>query len=120
MRNIAMCRQNLIRLRNENVRIALDDFGTGYSSFNYLRELPVDEIKIDKAFVDDMDTVAFNRSFISAITMLAHSIKKQVCVEGVENENQAKVIRDMGADVLQGYYYSKPLTVFNFENKYFK
>lgn len=120
MRNIAMCRQNLIRLRNENVRIALDDFGTGYSSFNYLRELPVDEIKIDKAFVDDMDTVAFNRSFISAITMLAHSIKKQVCVEGVENENQAKVIRDMGADVLQGYYYGKPLTVFNFENKFFK
>ena len=120
MRNIAMCRQNLIRLRNENVRIALDDFGTGYSSFNYLRELPVDEIKIDKAFVDDMDTVAFNRSFISAITMLAHSIKKHVCVEGVENEGQAKAIRDMGADVLQGYYYGKPLTVFNFENKYFK
>jgi len=120
MRNIAMCRQNLIRLRNENVRIALDDFGTGYSSFNYLRELPVDEIKIDKAFVDDMDTVAFNRSFISAITMLAHSIKKQVCVEGVENKTQADVIRDMGADVLQGYYYGKPLTVFNFENKFFK
>ncbi len=120
MRNIAMCRQNLIRLRNENVRIALDDFGTGYSSFNYLRELPVDEIKIDKAFVDDMDTIAFNRSFISAITMLAHSIKKHVCVEGVENEGQAKAIRDMGADVLQGYYYGKPLTVFNFENKYFK
>ena len=120
MRNIAMCRQNLIRLRNESVRIALDDFGTGYSSFNYLRELPVDEIKIDKAFVDDMDTIAFNRSFISAITMLAHSIKKHVCVEGVENESQAKAIRDMGADVLQGYYYGKPLTVFNFENKYFK
>lgn len=120
MKNIAVCRQNLIRLRSENIRIALDDFGTGYSSFNYLRELPVDEIKIDKAFVDDMDTIAFNRSFISAITMLAHSIKKQVCVEGIESESQSKSIRDMGADVLQGYYYSKPLTVFNFENKFFK
>lgn len=120
MKNIAMCRHNLIRLRNENVRIALDDFGTGYSSFNYLRELPVDEIKIDKAFVDDMDTIAFNRSFISAITMLAHSIKKGVCVEGIESESQVKAVREMGADVLQGYYYGKPLTVFNFENKYFK
>lgn len=120
MRNMAMCRQNLIRLRNENVRIALDDFGTGYSSFSYLRDLPVDEIKIDKAFVDDMDTVEFNRSFISAITMLAHSIKKQVVVEGVETQSQADAIREMGADVFQGYLFGKPLTVFNFENKYFK
>lgn len=120
MRNMAMCRSNLIKLRNEHVRIALDDFGTGYSSFSYLRELPVDEIKIDKAFVDDMDTIEFNRSFISAITMLAHSIKKHVCVEGVESEGQVKAISEMGADVLQGYYFDKPLTVFNFENKYFK
>lgn len=119
MKNIAMCRQNLFRLRSEGVRVALDDFGTGYSSFNYLRELPVDEIKIDKAFVDDVETVAFNKSFISAITLLAHSIQKQVCVEGVETENQAKIIREIGADVIQGYYYSKPLTVFNFDNKYF-
>ncbi len=120
MRNMAMCRQNLIRLRNENVRIALDDFGTGYSSFSYLKDLPVDEIKIDKAFVDDMDTIEFNRSFISAITMLAHSIKKQVVVEGVESESQASAIKEMGADVFQGYLYGKPMTVFNFENKYFK
>ena len=119
MKNIAMCRQNLYRLRSLGVRIALDDFGTGYSSFNYLRELPVDEIKIDKAFVDDVEEVAFNKSFISAITLLAHSIQKQVCVEGVETENQAKIIREIGADVIQGYYYSKPLTVFNFDNKYF-
>lgn len=120
MKNIAMCRANLIRLRSEGIRIALDDFGTGYSSFNYLKELPVDEIKIDKAFVDDMETEAFNRSFICAIIILAHSINKKVCVEGVEGEKQYHFIRDLGGDIIQGYYFSKPLTVFNFENKYFK
>lgn len=120
MKDLAHCRQNMIRLRNESIRVALDDFGTGYSSFNYLRELPVDEIKIDKAFVDEMETQEFERLFIESITKLAHAINKNVCVEGIETETQAKQIRDMGADVLQGYYYGKPMTVFNFENLYFK
>lgn len=120
MKNIAMCRATLIRLRSEGIRIALDDFGTGYSSFNYLKELPVDEIKIDKAFVDDMETEAFNRSFICAIIILAHSINKKVVVEGVESEKQFNFIKSLGGDIIQGYYFSKPLTVFNFENKYFK
>ncbi|MBP5262265.1 MAG: GGDEF domain-containing protein, partial [Clostridiales bacterium] len=119
MKNLAMSKRNLIKLRSEYVRVALDDFGTGYSSFNYLKELPVDEIKIDKSFVDDVETDTFNQSFISAITNLVHSMKKKVVVEGVENENQVNMIRDMGADIFQGYYFSRPLTVFNFENKYF-
>ena len=120
MKNLAMSKRNLIKLRSENVRVALDDFGTGYSSFNYLKELPVDEIKIDKTFVDDIETDTFNQSFITAITTLVHSMKKRVVVEGVENENQVNMIRAMGADIFQGYYFSRPLTVFNFENKYFK
>jgi len=120
MKNLAMSKRNLIKLRSENVRVALDDFGTGYSSFNYLKELPVDEIKIDKTFVDDVETDEFNQSFISAITTLVHSLRKKVVVEGVENENQVNMIRNMGADIFQGYYFSRPLTVFNFENRYFK
>lgn len=120
MRNLAMSRRNLIKLRSENVKIALDDFGTGYSSFNYLKELPVDEIKIDKSFVDDVETVEFNKEFIKSITQLVHTIKMRVVVEGVENENQRNMIRDMGADIFQGYFFDKPLTVFAFENKYFK
>lgn len=120
MKNITMCRQNIVRLRVEGVKIALDDFGTGYSNFSYLKDLPVDEIKIDKSFVDDMETDAFSRSFINAITMLTHSIRKKVVVEGVESENQLNLVRDLGCDIIQGYYFGKPLTVFNFENKYFK
>ena len=119
VKNMAVCRKNLHELQDANIRTALDDFGSGYSSFNYLKELPVDEIKIDKSFVDDMDTVEFNRSFISAITMLAHSIGKKVVVEGIETESQVEAIRNMGADIFQGYFFGKPMSVFSFSNKYF-
>lgn len=119
MKNMAMCRKNLNKLHAANIRTALDDFGSGYSSFNYLKELPVDEIKIDKTFVDDMETEEFNRSFISAMTMLAHSIGKGVVVEGVETETQAETLKNMGADIFQGYLFGKPMSVFAFWNKYF-
>lgn len=119
MKNMAMCRKNINKLHEANIRTALDDFGSGYSSFNYLKELPVDEIKIDKTFVDDMDTEEFNRSFISAMTMLAHSIGKGVVVEGVESESQAQTLREMGADIFQGYLFGKPMSVFAFWNQYF-
>ncbi len=119
MKNMAICRKNIRRLHENNIKSALDDFGSGYSSFNYLKELPVDEIKIDKTFVDDMDKNAFNRSFIEAMTKLAHSIDKRVVVEGVEHEEQAKALRDMGVDIFQGYLFGKPMSVFAFYNQYF-
>jgi len=119
MKNMAMCRKNINKLHKAGIRTALDDFGSGYSSFNYLKELPVDEIKIDKSFVDDMEEVEFNRSFISAMTMLAHSIGKGVVVEGVESDSQAEALKAMGADIFQGYLFGKPMSVFAFWNKYF-
>ncbi|MBR2295002.1 MAG: EAL domain-containing protein [Clostridiales bacterium] len=119
MKNMALCRKNLFELNSNNIRTALDDFGSGYSSFNYLKELPVNEIKIDKTFVDDMETVEFNRAFISAMTELAHSIGIGVVVEGVETESQAMAIKEMGADIFQGYYFGKPMSVFAFWNQYF-
>ncbi len=119
MQNMAQCRDNLDRLHEYQIKTALDDFGSGYSSFNYLKELPVDEIKIDKTFVDDMLSNKFDNTFISAMTMLAHSIGKGVVVEGVETEEQYKMIRDMDADIIQGYYFGKPMSVFAFWNKYF-
>ncbi len=117
MKNLAICRQNMIKLRNNGIRIALDDFGTGYSSFNYLREFPVDEIKIDRAFVDQDDR--FNTSFISAIVLLTRSIGMTVCVEGIETAQKAARIRALGVDIFQGYYYDRPLSPIDFERKYF-
>ncbi len=119
MQNMARCRDNIDRLHECNIKTALDDFGSGYSSFNYLKELPVDEIKIDKTFVDDMLSNKFDNTFISAMTMLAHSIGKGVVVEGVETEEQYQMIKDMDADLIQGYYFGKPMSVFAFWNKYF-
>ncbi len=118
MRSISTCRQNLIRLRNAGIRIAIDDFGTGYSSLNYLRDLPVDEVKIDRAFVEDIQTDRFNRSFISAIVLLAHSISKEVCVEGIESVEKASAVTQMNADYLQGFYYGCPTEPAKFESKF--
>ncbi|NLT11617.1 MAG: EAL domain-containing protein [Clostridiaceae bacterium] len=120
MRSIATCRQNLIRLRKEGIKIALDDFGTGYSSLNYLRELPIDEIKIDRAFIEDIHNDRFNRSFISAIVLLAHSISKTVCVEGVEDKDKAQSVKALNADLLQGYYFGRPMSPKDFESRFFK
>lgn len=119
MKNMSLCRKNLYELHEYSIKTALDDFGSGYSSFNYLKELPVDEIKIDKTFVDDMETNEFNRSFINAMIMLAHSIDKKVVVEGVESQSQADIIKEMGADLFQGYLYGKPMSVFAFWNQFF-
>ena len=117
MKNLAICRQNMSKLRNNGIRIALDDFGTGYSSFNYLREFPVDEIKIDRAFVDQDDR--FNTSFISAIVLLTRTIGMTVCVEGIETAQKASRIRALGVDIFQGFYFAKPLSPEDFEKKYF-
>lgn len=119
MQNMALCRRNIELLHEHRIKTSLDDFGSGYSSFNYLKELPVDEIKIDKTFVDDMLSNKFDKTFISAMTMLAHSIGKAVVVEGVENKEQYDMIRGMDADLIQGYYFGKPMSVFAFWNKYF-
>lgn len=117
MKNLAICRQNMSKLRSNGIRIALDDFGTGYSSFNYLREFPVDEIKIDRAFVDQDDR--FNMSFISAIVLLTRTIGMTVCVEGIETAQKASRIRSLGVDIFQGFYFAKPLSPEDFEQKYF-
>lgn len=119
MKNMAICRKNIRLLHENSIKTALDDFGSGYSSFNYLKELPVDEIKIDKTFVDDMDKNQFNRSFIEAMTKLAHSIGKKVVVEGVETEEQAEALNAMDVDIFQGYLFGKPMSVFAFFNQYF-
>jgi diguanylate cyclase (GGDEF)-like protein/PAS domain S-box-containing protein len=106
--------QNIGKLRElsgQGVNIAIDDFGTGYSSLSYLAKLPVHALKIDRSFIvtmlDDPDTM----TLVGTIISLAHSLRLIVVAEGVENEEQAKILRLVRCDEWQGYHFSKPLPV---------
>jgi diguanylate cyclase (GGDEF)-like protein len=100
----------LARLRALGVRVSVDDFGTGHSSLAYLKDLPVDEVKIDKAFVQHLATDARDRAIVRAIIGLAHELGLLVVAEGVENRGTWDVLRRAGCDVIQGYFVSRPLS----------
>jgi diguanylate cyclase (GGDEF)-like protein len=97
-------------LKHAGIKLALDDFGTGYSSLSYLNNLPFDVLKIDKSFVDGMDKSESDLNMIKAIISIAHGLNMDTVVEGVETAQQIHKLRELGADSIQGYYYSKPLT----------
>ena len=101
--------QKLLELREFGIRIALDDFGTGYSSLNYLRIMPIDRLKVDRSFIHQIEEDTVAQSILQTIITLGHSLAFQIVAEGVENEIQLKILRDMNVDIVQGYYYSKPL-----------
>ncbi len=102
------------QLRSLGITISLDDFGTGYSSLNYLKKFPVDVLKIDRAFVRDIVPEKSGIAMISAMISLAHALNLQVVAEGVEEEAELKVLREQGCEFVQGYYFSKPLSVEEF------
>jgi diguanylate cyclase (GGDEF)-like protein/PAS domain S-box-containing protein len=94
-------------LKELGFAISLDDFGKGYSSLNYLKMLPIDELKIDKAFIDDIDYS--DKDIIDLIINLGHRMGLKIIAEGVENYSQYKYLKDNKCDVIQGYYLAKPL-----------
>jgi len=91
------------------VMLSIDDFGTGYSSFGYLRRLPLDKLKIDKSFVQDMAHSAESSAIVQAIVAMAHRLQLAVIAEGVETADQVAALRKADCDQIQGYYYSRPL-----------
>ena len=97
------------RLQDMGVRLLMDDFGTGYSSLGYLTYIPVDVIKLDKSLVDNY-LVEGKDSFINDVIRLVHDLDKEMTIEGVEEEWQYNRLKDFGADTIQGYYFSKPLS----------
>jgi diguanylate cyclase (GGDEF)-like protein/PAS domain S-box-containing protein len=96
-------------LQSMGVRLSVDDFGTGYSSLTHLRELPIDEIKIDKSFVTGMVTSDADAAIVRTVIDLAHNLGKQVCAEGVEDEATWNRLGQMGCDLAQGYWIARPL-----------
>ncbi|MBK5241074.1 EAL domain-containing protein [Clostridium sp.] len=105
----------LKELMNMGVRVALDDFGTGYSSLNYLMKIPISTLKIDKSFIDDITSNIQNKSLIENIIRMAHGMDLKVVAEGVETEHQLSILKENECDYIQGYYYSKPLSVMDAE-----
>ena len=102
--------RKLLALKEMNINIALDDFGKGFSSLNYLKRLPIGTLKIDKSFIDDIETNLNDRFIVESVISLAHKLNLQVVAEGVEVEKQVELLRKMSCDMIQGYYYSKPLS----------
>lgn len=100
----------LEQLRQMGINIAVDDFGTGYSSMSYLRDLPVGTLKIDGSFVRQMGSDAVNDGIIQSIITLGKSLGLSLIAECVENKEQAVQLKKMGCDMIQGYYFSKPLS----------
>ncbi|MEA2029384.1 MAG: EAL domain-containing protein [Campylobacterota bacterium] len=98
-------------LRKLGIHIAIDDFGTGYSSLSYLQKLPVDRLKIDKSFVTDIDTTGPRDIVEQAILPLARAFHLSTTAEGVETQGEYEILKQMGVDEIQGYYFSKPLTI---------
>ena len=96
-------------LQSLGIRLSIDDFGTGYSSLTHLRELPVDEIKIDKSFVTRMTANPADAAIVRTVIDLAHNLDKQVCAEGVEDEMTWRALGEMGCDLAQGYWISRPV-----------
>jgi diguanylate cyclase (GGDEF)-like protein len=100
----------LRKLQRKGFLIALDDFGTGYSSLKYFNELPIDILKIDKSFIDAIETNDYSRDLIEAVIIMAHNRGIEVVAEGVEERSQLNLLKKMGCDIIQGYYYYKSLT----------
>ncbi len=109
MNNADLALDVLKALKDLGVTLAIDDFGTGYSSLAYLRRFPLDILKVDKSFVDEIATNVEGKAIVSSIINLAHTLDMRVIAEGVETEQQLDELRRMGCDLAQGYLFSRPL-----------
>ena len=101
--------ETLNRLKSMGIKIYMDDFGTGYSSLSYLHRFPVDGLKIDRSFISRMDANGDNQEIVKTIITLAHSLGMNVTAEGVETADQLGVLRGLGCEYAQGYFFAKPM-----------
>ncbi len=116
--DMARMKQILGQIKGLGVRVALDDFGTGYSSLNHIREMPIDVIKIDRCFIEHLGKDEFANVFVKIVCELAAAIGMNVCVEGVEHMLQYEILKKMQIQMIQGFYFGKPMRAEEFEKKY--
>ncbi len=107
----------LEKFRAMGIHIAIDDFGTGYSSFTYLKRFPIDVLKIDKSFIDEIEYKSEDREIVSAMIAMGHALGIRVLAEGVETQNQLNILTEMKCDIYQGYLCSKPAPAEIFESQ---
>lgn len=103
------------KLKKMGIRIALDDFGTGYSSLNYLKNFAITTLKIDRSFIFDINENPKNSAIVSSILAMGHNLLLNVIAEGVETKEQYETLKERGCDIIQGFYFSKPLPLYEFE-----
>lgn len=118
MENVKHSITSLQAIRDMGVSIAIDDFGTGFSSLSYLAKLPLDTLKIDRSFVIDMTAGPQGQALVSTIINLAHSLRLTVVAEGVETEEQSRLLHLLGCDEMQGFLFSKPVPSEIFETRF--
>ena len=109
MQNAERSASMLQELKTLGIRLSIDDFGTGYSSLSYLHRFPLDTLKIDRSFVSRMTPDGENAEIVRAILTLAKNMNMDVIAEGIETAEQFALLRDMGCDCGQGYYFARPL-----------
>jgi EAL domain-containing protein (putative c-di-GMP-specific phosphodiesterase class I) len=102
-------------LRKEGFRVYMDDFGTGYSSLSYLKRFPINVVKIDKSFISDMNEETNDRVLVRAITAMSEALGLDVVAEGIENEGQIELLKEIGCHYGQGFYFSKPIPISEFD-----
>ena len=109
MSDFSKTAQQMKRLKRLGVRIAIDDFGTGYSSLSYLHRLPIDELKIDRSFIENLHEQEGTRPIVEAVLSMANMLGLRVVAEGVETAEQLNTLAQCGCDIIQGYFFSRPV-----------
>ena len=110
--------KTLSDIRKRKIKLSIDDFGTGYSSLSYLHRLPIDNLKIDRSFVNSINSSSDSLEIIKTIITLAHNLNMDAIAEGVETGEQLQKLRSMGCEFAQGYFLSRPLDVHNIESRF--
>jgi len=118
MNNESYSKKVIKTLKSLGFKISIDDFGTGYSSLSHLKILEVDELKIDKSFIDEIAINKTDKSIVKAIIEMSKALSLKSAAEGIESVEQFNILKDLGCDIIQGYYFSKALPVDEFEDKW--